>query len=113
MKIVADGFKIVEEYAIKFTISEESILKKINEIVPNNNISSLNEVCLARGYDISKLVGSYKTKDIGLAFVEGGITGIFGFAGLPFNLVLSTFLYYRAVQSIAMYYGYDVKNDAN
>ena len=30
MKIVADGFKTVEEYAIKFTISEESILKKIN-----------------------------------------------------------------------------------
>lgn len=113
MKIVADGFKIVEEHAAKFTISEKSILKKLNEIVPHNNITSLNEVCLARGYDISKLVSSYKNKDIGLAFVEGGITGIFGFAGLPFNLVLSTFLYYRAVQSIAMYYGYDVKNDAN
>lgn len=113
MKIVADGFKIVEEHAVKFTISEKSILKKLNEIVPHNNITSLNEVCLARGYDISKLVSSYKTKDIGLAFAEGGITGIFGFAGLPFNLVLSTFLYYRAVQSVAMYYGYDVKNDAN
>lgn len=113
MKIVADGFKIVEEHAAKFTISEKSILKKLNEIVPHNNITSLNEVCLARGYDISKLVSSYKTKDIGLAFAEGGITGIFGFAGLPFNLVLSTFLYYRAVQSVAMYYGYDVKNDAN
>lgn len=113
MKIVAEGFKILEERASKCTISEKLILKKINEIVPNNNVTSLDEVCLARGYDISKLVSSYKTKDICFAFAEGGITGIFGFAGLPFNLVLSTFLYYRAVQSVAMYYGYDVKNDAN
>lgn len=112
MKIVADGFKIVEEQASKLTISEDSILKEVNKIVPNNNITNLSEICLARGYMISKLVSSYKTKDISLAFVEGGVTGIFGFAGLPFNLVLSTFLYYRAVQSVAMYYGYDVKNDA-
>ncbi len=111
MKIVADGFKIVEEQAAKLTISEKAILKKVNKIVPNNNITNLNEICLARGYDISKLVSSYKTKDIGLAFAEGGVTGVFGFAGLPFNLVLSTFLYYRAVQSVAMFYGYDVKND--
>lgn len=41
--------------------------------------------------------------------IEGGGTGAFGFWGLPFNLVLSTFLYFRAVQSIAMFYGYDVK----
>ena len=27
-------------------------------------------------------------------------------------MVLSTFLYFRAVQSIAMFYGYDVKNDS-
>ena len=112
MKIVADGFKIVEEQASKLTISEDSILKEVNKIVINNNITNLSEICLARGYMISKLVSSYKTKDISLAFVEGGVTGIFGFAGLPFNLVLSTFLYYRAVQSVAMYYGYDVKNDA-
>ena len=49
---------------------------------------------------------------MGLALIEGGVTGAFGFTGLPFNLVLSTFIYYRAVQSIAMYYGYDVKNDS-
>jgi len=47
-----------------------------------------------------------------MAFAEGGATGYFGFAGLPLNLVLSMFLYYRAVQSIAMFYGYDVKHDS-
>lgn len=29
-----------------------------------------------------------------------------------FSIVLSIFLYYRAVQSVAMFYGYDVKNDS-
>ena len=40
------------------------------------------------------------------------MTGAFGFAGLPFNLVLCIFLFYRAVQSIGLIYGYDVKNDS-
>ena len=42
---------------------------------------------------------------------EGAGTGAFGFAGLPFNLVLCMFICYRAVQSVAMFYGYDVKED--
>lgn len=112
MKVVADGFKIVEEQASKFSISEKAILNKVNEIVPDNEVSQLCEVCFARSYDLAKLVNSYKNRDLSLAFVEGGLTGAIGFAGIPFNLVLSTFLYYRAVQSIAMFYGYDVKNDA-
>ena len=45
------------------------------------------------------------------ALIEGGATGAAGFWGLPFNLVFSLLLYFRAVQSIAMYYGYDVKNN--
>ena len=58
-----------------------------------------------------KIVNSYKAQDVALASAEGAGTGVFGFAGLPFNIVLSTFLYFRAVQSIAMFYGYDVKNN--
>lgn len=113
MKVVAEGFSIVEKQAAKMTISEESIIKKINSTLKDNEITELEEVCLARSYNISKLVGKYKTQDLGFALVEGGVTGYFGFAGLPFNLVLSIFLYYRAVQSVAMFYGYDVKNDAD
>ncbi len=112
MKIVAEGFDVVQKTAAKTSISESYIVNKINNVTPDNNITNINEVCLARSYDISKLVSKYKTKDLGLALIEGGVTGAFGFAGLPFNLVLSTFIYYRAVQSIAMYYGYDVKNDS-
>ncbi len=61
---------------------------------------------------MSKLVNAYKDQDLLTAFIEGGVTGVAGFWGLPFNLVLSTFLYFRAVQSIAMFYGYDVKNNS-
>lgn len=112
MKVVIEGFGILEKQAAKLTVSEPSIIKKINGVTKDVEVTSLDEVCLARSYDISKLVGKYKTQDLGLALAEGGSTGFFGFPGLPFNLVLSTFLYYRAVQSVAMYYGYDIKNDS-
>lgn len=111
MKVAVEGFGILEKQAAKLTVSERTIVKKVNDVSKDVEITSLEEVCLARSYDISKLVNKYKTQNLGLALVEGGATGYFGFAGLPFNLVLSTFLYYRAVQSVAMYYGYDIKND--
>lgn len=112
MKVVVEGFNILEKQAARMSISEKTIVKKVNSSIKDNEITSLEEVCLARGYDISKAVESYKKQDLLLALAEGGATGYFGFAGLPFNLVLSVFLYYRAVQSIAMFYGYDVKRDS-
>lgn len=112
MNVIASGFKAVEEQASKFSVSEKQILQKINQYSPNYEISRLDEVCFVRSYDLAKLVSKYKGQDTFAAVVEGGGTGAFGFWGLPFNLVLSTFLYFRAVQSIAMFYGYDVKNDS-
>lgn len=109
--IATEGFETLEKHAAKLTVREHTIVKKVNSVSKDVDITSLDEVCLARSYDISKLVNKYKTQDLGLALAEGGATGYFGFAGLPFNLVLSTFLYYRAVQSVAIYYGYDIKND--
>ena len=111
MGVIADGFKIIEEQAAKFTISEKEIIKRINRENKENEISSINEICLARSYVIGRIVNKNKNWERLLALVEGGTTGFAGFAGLPFNLVLSTFLYYRAVQTVAMFYGYDVKND--
>jgi hypothetical protein len=111
MALIATGFKVVEEQAAKFSISEKTILHKVKTVIPDYKITELNEVCFARSYSIEKLVNSYKSQDTCAALVEGGATGAFGFWGLPFNIVLSTFLYFRAVQSIAMFYGYDIKND--
>ncbi len=112
MDVISKGFKLVEQQAAKFSISEKAIINNINAVSVDSDISNIEEICLMRGYDISKAVNSYKTKDFWAAFTEGAVTGAAGFWGLPFSIVLSTFLYYRAVQSIAMHYGYDIKNDS-
>lgn len=111
MELLGKSFQTLEQFAAKVTISEKEIIKQANQISTDNQISALEEICLVRSYELSKIVGRYKYADIIAALVEGAATGAPGFAGIPFNLVLSTFLYYRAVQSIAMFYGYDVKND--
>lgn len=110
MKLVDEGFSKVEETAAKYSVSEDQVIKKINK-TGNYKISKLEDICRLKSYDLAKIVNSYKTQDIAIASAEGAGTGLLGFAGLPFNLVLSTFLYFRAVQSIAMFYGYDVKNN--
>lgn len=111
LEVLGKGFQTIEEYAAKLTLSENQIINQLNKINSETPIISLNEICLLRGYDISKAVNKVKLADIGVALVEGAATGAPGFAGIPFNLVLSTFLYYRAVQSVALFYGYDIKND--
>lgn len=111
MEFLGQGFQILEQYAAKVTVSEKEIIKQVNQISPDNQITTLDEICLVRSYELSKVVGKYKYADIIFALVEGAATGAPGFVGIPFNLVLSTFLFYRAVQSVAMFYGYDVKND--
>lgn len=111
-KILKDGFTILEEQAAKFTLSESTVLQKVQDLNPDYTFHKIDELCILRSYEVAKLVEQYKSKDILLAAAEGGGLGALGFWGLPFNLVLSIFLYFRAVQSIAMYYGYDVKNDA-
>lgn len=110
LEVLAKDFQMIQEFAAKYTISQEFICKTINKQSKNNEIKSLDEFCLLRAYDIRKTVEKYKTIDIGSALAQGAVLGATGFVGIPFNLVISTFLFFRAVQSIAMFYGYDVKN---
>ena len=110
MKLIEEGFKTIEEQASKYSVNEKQIIKKVNK-KSNYKISELSEICLVRSYDLASIVSTYKTQDIFTAMLEGAGTGAFGFLGLPFNIVLSTFLFFRAVQSIAMFYGYDIKNE--
>lgn len=112
MNVVAEGFKIVEQTASKITISEDSILKKIEQEY-DIKLDSIEQITLLRSYQIEKLYNQEKTNNLIFSLLEGGATGAAGFAGLPFNIVISTFLFFRAVQSIAMYYGYDTKNDSS
>ena len=67
MKVVAKGFTVLEENAAKTTISEKSIVEKVNVTTKKNDISCLEEICLARGYNLSKITSKYKTKDLLLA----------------------------------------------
>lgn len=112
MEMLADGFETVLKYAANVTVSEKTVISQINKTMDDNHIFKLEEVCYARGYDVSKLVNKFKTQNIGVALAEGAATGVAGLPGIALNIITSTFIYYRAVQSIAMYYGYDVKNDS-
>jgi len=112
MKYVGEGFNAIEEQAAKHSLTDEQIINKINKKL-ECQIRELDEICLLRSYEIESVISAYKTQDIFTAAIEGSLTGGLGFAGLPLNIVFSTFLYFRAVQSIAMFYGYDVKNDSS
>ena len=85
-------------------------LRRINEGAQGQKVSSLSEICLLRAYDVAAVTASERRQHMGIALVEGGGTGAAGFWGLPANLALSMLIYFRAVQSVAMFYGYDVKN---
>lgn len=111
LEVVGTGFKAIQDRAAKYTISVSSAVKRTNKLTDENEIVKLEEFCLVRAYDLSSSVDKAKGRNLIAAFAEGAATGVPGFAGIPFNLVLSTFLYFRSVQAIALSYGYDVKND--
>lgn len=111
MEYLSSGFKDLQEMAAKYTLPRKTIIKSINETVYDNNISNPSEFCLARSYDIARLVSQFKDGGMLEALVEGAATGALGFAGLVPNIILCTFICFRAVQTVATFYGYDVKND--
>lgn len=110
LTIIGTGFDAIREQAARFGVSDERIIEQVGATV-DGGIQSLDEICLARAYDIAGIVAKYRTGNLAAAFVEGAATGVPGFAGIPFNLVLSTFLYFRVVQIVARLYGYDVRHD--
>ena len=89
MEILGKSFQILEEYAAKISISENEIIKQVNQISADNQITTLDEICLIRSYELSKIVGKNKYADIIVAIVEGAATGAPGIVGIPFNLVLT------------------------
>lgn len=113
MKVISTGFEAIEKNAAKVTISEGTVIKRANEVIESREITSLDELCFARSYEVAKIAQAEKLPNLIAAFSEGGATGFLGFVGIVPNIVSSTFFYFRAVQSIAMSYGYDVKNNAD
>lgn len=111
MEYIGTGFKDIQEIAAKYTLRRNSIIQKVNSIVPENDITDPAEFCLARSYDIATHVSKFKDSGMISGLIEGAVTGAFGFAGLIPNLVFCTFMCFRAVQTVATFYGYDVKNN--
>ncbi|MDB1858954.1 EcsC family protein [Collinsella aerofaciens] len=111
MKQVVDGFKIIEEQAAKYSVTEAQIVEVANATLEGVTIRSIDELFMLRSFDVAKIAAGENGRHLLLAATEGAATGAPGFAGLPFNIVFSMFLYYRAVQSVAMMYGFNVKED--
>lgn len=113
MDVIANGFEKIEQLVAAITVSEQDVLSATNRAYSRELVHSVDELCLLRSYDVATVANSKNYQHTIASLIEGGATGAVGFSGIPFNIVLSTLLYYRAVQSIAMFYGYDVKKDAS
>lgn len=111
IKVATEGFGELEQQAAKAGVSREYVISRINEGKQGQKVSSLSEICLLRAYDVAAVSADEGLHHMVIALVEGGSTGAAGFWGLPANLALSMLIYFRAVQSVAMFYGYDVKDD--
>ncbi|MDF7665182.1 EcsC family protein [Bifidobacterium sp. ESL0745] len=111
MEIASKGFHTLEEQAAKYSVDETTIVKNLNAVLNQETISCLDDICFMRSYDVSKAANKYTSHNIVAAVAEGAGTGAIGVAGIPLSFVFITFLEYRAVQTVAMAYGYDVKND--
>ena len=111
MKQVVDGFKVIEEQAAKYSVTEAQIVEAANTTLEGVTIRSIDELFMLRSFDVARIAAGENGRHLLLAATEGAVTGVPGFAGLPFNIVFSMFLYYRAVQSVAMMYGFNVKED--
>src|SRR5208337_4494367 len=93
----------------RFTLSGDAVVECLN--ASGCCVDQFEQVCAVRSYDIEKLLSKRNYGDIIAALVEGAATGAPGLFGVPFNIALSFFLFFRAVQGTGLFYGYDVKGD--
>jgi hypothetical protein len=107
-EIAAKGFVELTKHASRFTTNPDNVVIALNE--NGCELDNYQQVCAIRSYHIEPLV-THNYRDRALALAEGAATGAPGFLGIPFNLAISFFLYFRATQNIALHYGYDIQND--
>ena len=75
LKLITEGFKVLEREAAKVTVNEQSVVKAINDVSQDANIETLEEVCTVRSYDVAKAANKQYGQHIAAAVVEGGGTG--------------------------------------
>jgi hypothetical protein len=103
------GFAELSAQASRFTLSHDGVLTALRS--SGVEVSRFEEICAARSYRLEPVVRRRDFGDLAAALAEGVATGAPGLLGVPFNIALSFFLYFRAVQGTALYYGYDIKGD--
>lgn len=108
-KFAGDGFGELMKCGAKYTLSRKSTVQKINR--NGGKITDFEQIPFVRSYHIQAAVERAKLLRLLSATAEGAATGAAGAVGIPFNIAFSFFLFFRATQSIALSYGYDVKND--
>lgn len=103
------GFAELSAQASRLTYSHDGILDALR--AEGVHVARFEEICAARSYHLERVARSRDYADLLAALAEGAATGAPGLPGVPFNIALCFFLYFRAVQGIALYYGYDVERD--
>lgn len=103
------GYGSLGKKILKYTVSKHLAENHISQVVGKE--CRFEEICEQRSYLVQKSVFSREINKTLQALVEGGATGAFGYWGIPFNIVLSFALFFRAAQDIAIHYGYDVQED--
>jgi hypothetical protein len=110
MAVAGKGLGVLgNQSAQRLVVSAEGVVQTLSR--PEHPLTSYRHICGLRSYTVEEIVKSKGFQHRALAFLEGGITGAPGLVGIPFNIALSFLLFFRATQSIAMYYGYDVKRE--
>lgn len=110
MKKTGQGFGVVQENTARLTLDKNKILKNLQ--TGSNQLVNYDDICKLRSYEIERVViNRRRLIDLPAACLGGAGTGFFGLSGVPFNLAFTSLMYYRTVQAIATFYGYDVIDD--
>lgn len=109
LKQASQGGTIIARTIAKFTIDKKGLIKHYNN--KGFEITSISDIGFLRSYIAERVAKKDNFGNISASLIEGGTTGFVGLIGVPIDLVLSYLLYFRAVQSVAMAYGYDVQDD--
>jgi hypothetical protein len=109
IEIAGNGFAELAKQAGRVTKSPTGVVETLRRT--GIQIKTFEEICTIRSYHLEPVVVRGKIPNLLMALTEGGATGYFGLIGMPFNLALSFFLYFRATQAVALTYGYNVRND--
>jgi len=109
MDFAGKGFHQLTSLASRGTLSKPKVVAKLSK--HGCEVSTFDEICTCRSYRVEAVLERSTLKKVTAAAAEGAVTGAPGLPGVPFNIALSFFLYFRAAQEVALHYGYDVKDD--